>query len=81
MLPWGIRTPDVHEVGPAFVVVTDDNLQLAQEEADRLSDMLWGIRDQFTLDLPDAAQAVQQAMSLVDGGFQLRFRASSCHSR
>ena len=73
--------PMSHEVGPAFVVVTDDNLQLAQEEADRLSDMLWGIRDQLTLDLPDAAQAVQQAMFSCRWRFQPRFRASSCHSR
>ncbi|MDE0556239.1 MAG: MlrC C-terminal domain-containing protein, partial [Candidatus Poribacteria bacterium] len=54
----------VYEVGPSFVVVTDDNPQLAQEEADRLSDMLWESRGQLTLDLPDAAQAVQQALSL-----------------
>lgn len=60
----GYPYADVHEAGPSFVVVTDNNPQLAQEEADRLSDMLWGIRDQLTLDLPDAAQAVQQAISL-----------------
>ena len=64
----GYPYADVHEAGPAFVVATDDNLQLAQEAADQLSDMLWGIRDQLALDLPDAAQAVQQAISLVDGG-------------
>ena len=59
----GYPYADVHEVGPAAVVVTDNNPQLAQEEADRLSDMLWGIHDQLTLDLPDAAQAVNQAIS------------------
>jgi microcystin degradation protein MlrC len=59
----GYPYADVHEAGPASVVVTDNNPQLAQEEADRLSDMLWGIHDQLTLDLPDAAQAVQQAIS------------------
>lgn len=60
----GYPYADVHEAGPAFVVVTDNNPQLAQTEADRLSDMLWGTRGQLTLDLPDAAQAVQQAISL-----------------
>ena len=59
----GYPYADVHEVGPAAVVVTDNNPQLAQAEADRLSDMLWGIHDQLTLDLPDAAQAVNQAIS------------------
>lgn len=59
----GYPYADVHEAGPSFVVATDNNPQLAQKEADRLSDMLWGIRDQLTLDLPDAAQAVQQAIS------------------
>ena len=60
----GYPYADVHEAGPTFVVVTDNNPQLAQEEADRLSGMLWESRGQLTLDLPDAAQAVQQATSL-----------------
>ena len=58
----GYPYADVHEAGPAFVVVTDDDPQLAQTEADRLSDMLWNARGQLTLDLPDAAQAVEQAI-------------------
>ena len=58
----GYPYADVHEAGPAFVVVTDDDPQLAQNEADRLSDILWNARGQLTLDLPDAAQAVQQAI-------------------
>ena len=57
----GYPYADVYEVGPAFVVVTDDNPQLAQTEADRLSDMLWHVHGQLTLNLPDAAQAVVQA--------------------
>ncbi|MDE0427848.1 MAG: M81 family metallopeptidase [Candidatus Poribacteria bacterium] len=60
----GYPYADVYEAGPAFVVVTDNNPQLAQAEAHRLSDMLWESRGQLTLDLPDAAQAVQQAISL-----------------
>jgi microcystin degradation protein MlrC len=58
----GYPYADVHEAGPSSVVVTDNNPRLAQEEANRLSDMLWGMRGQLTLDLPDAAQAVQQAI-------------------
>ena len=59
----GYPYADVYEVGPSFVVVTDDNPQLAQTEADRLSDMLWNVHGQLTLDLPDAAQAVAQAIA------------------
>ncbi len=58
----GYPYADVHEAGPAFVVVTDNDLHLAQYEADRLSEMLWNVRGQLTLDLPDAGQAVEQAI-------------------
>ena len=59
----GYPYADIHEIGPSFVVVTDDNPQLAQTEANRLSDMLWNVHGQLTLDLPDAAQAVTQAIA------------------
>ncbi|MDE0316867.1 MAG: M81 family metallopeptidase [Candidatus Poribacteria bacterium] len=59
----GYPYADVYEIGPSFVVVTDDNPQLAKTEATRLSDMLWNVHDQLTLNLPDAAHAVQQAIS------------------
>lgn len=58
----GYPYADVYEIGPSFVVVTDDNPQLAQTEANRLADMLWDVRSGLTLNLPDAATAVQQAM-------------------
>ena len=58
----GYPYADVYEAGPSFVVVTDDNPHLAQTEADQLSDMLWNVHGQLTLDLPDAAQAVEQAV-------------------
>ena len=58
----GYPYADVYEAGPAFVVTTDNDPKLAQTEADRLSDMLWGVREELTLDLPDAAQAVAQAV-------------------
>ena len=58
----GYPYADVYEAGPAFVVTTDNDPKLAHMEADRLSDMLWGVREELTLDLPDAAQAVAQAV-------------------
>ena len=58
----GYPYADVYEAGPAFVVTTDNDPQLAQHEADRLSDMLWNVRGHLTLDLPDAARAVEQAI-------------------
>ena len=59
----GYPYADVYEAGPAFVIVTDDNRQLARKEAERLSEMLWNVRGRLTLDLPDAAAAVRQAIS------------------
>jgi microcystin degradation protein MlrC len=49
-------------MAPSIVVVTDNDLELAQREAQRLADKVWDIREQFELDLPDAATAVRQAM-------------------
>ena len=59
----GYPYADVYESGPAFVIVTDDNRQLARKEAERLSEMLWNVRGRLTLDLPDAAAAVRQAIN------------------
>ncbi|MCE2394719.1 M81 family metallopeptidase [Candidatus Poribacteria bacterium] len=58
----GYPYADVHEIGPAAVVVTDNDPQLAQTEAERLSNMLWNVRDQLDINLPDAAAAVAQAI-------------------
>ena len=58
----GYPYADVYEVGPSFVVVTDNNMQIAQKEADRLSDMLWDEHKNLTLNLPDAENAVKQAI-------------------
>ena len=49
-------------MAPSVVVVTDNDPELAQREAERLADMIWDLRGQFKLDLPDAATAVGQAM-------------------
>ena len=59
----GYPYADVYEAGPAFVIVPDNTRQLARKEAERLSEMLWNVRGQLTLDLPDAATAVRQAIN------------------
>ncbi len=58
----GYPYADVYEAGPSFVIVTNNNQQLAQTEAERLSKMLWSVREQLALNLPNAAQAVAQAI-------------------
>ena len=58
----GYPYADVYEVGPSFVVVTDNDMHLAQTEANRLSNRLWNIREQLSINLPDAAAAVKQAI-------------------
>lgn len=58
----GYPYADVHEMGPAVVVVTDGNPDLAQSEAGRLALRLWKCRDRIKIELPDAAEAVARAM-------------------
>jgi microcystin degradation protein MlrC len=58
----GYQYADVYEMSPSVVVVTDDDQALAEREADRLAGLLWNSREQLTVELPDAAQAVRQAM-------------------
>jgi microcystin degradation protein MlrC len=59
----GYQYADVPWVGPAVVVVTDNDPELAKKEADRLSAMLWAARDKLVLNLPDPAAAVKLAMA------------------
>lgn len=58
----GYQYNDVPWIGPAIVVVTDNDRALAEREAKRLSEMMWATREQIQLDLPDAARAVGDAM-------------------
>lgn len=58
----GYQYADVYEMGPSAVVVTDDDPRLAQNAAQRLSDMLWEVREHLVIDLPDAANAVRMAV-------------------
>ena len=58
----GYPYADVDEIGPAVVVVTDNDPKLAQTEAERLSNMLWDVHSQLDINLPDAAAAVRGAI-------------------
>lgn len=59
----GYQYADVEAMGPSAVVVADGDAELARREAQRLADMLWATREQLVLKLPDAAEAVRQAVS------------------
>ena len=74
LLP-GFAYADVPQMGPSVLIVADANPELARQTADDLSTALWEAREQFTVDLPDAAAAVAQAPAaprtpvvLVDAG-------------
>jgi microcystin degradation protein MlrC len=58
----GYQYADVVEMGPSVVVVADGDAGLAQRSAQKLADFLWDSRDQLGFDLPDATEAVQQAI-------------------
>lgn len=60
--PGGYQWADVEWMGPSVIVVTDNDRQLAQREAQRLSDMLFALRDRFVFNPPDTAKAVRMAM-------------------
>lgn len=58
----GYQYADVPWMGPSVVVVTDDDADLAQREAQRLSEMLYATRDQIVLNELDARRAVRKAI-------------------
>jgi microcystin degradation protein MlrC len=55
---------DVAELGSSFIVVTDDNKPLAQQEAERLSKYLVEHRAEFACGLPGVEEALDQAAAL-----------------
>lgn len=59
----GYQYGDVPYMGPSVIVITDNDRELAEREAKRLSDMLWATRDRIVLNLPDPAEAVRRAMA------------------
>ncbi len=58
----GYQYADVPWMGPTAVVVTNNDPDLAEREAKRLSDMLWATRDDIVLKEPSPAEAVKMAM-------------------
>lgn len=62
-VPGGYQWSDVPAMGPSVVVVTDNDSELAEREAKRLSDMLWALRDRLEFKVPDAATAVRNAIA------------------
>src|SRR5690606_37060624 len=58
----GYQYADVPSMGPSVVVVADGDRDLAERSAQRIADLMWAARDQLAPDLPNAAEAVRQAM-------------------
>jgi microcystin degradation protein MlrC len=59
----GFAYADVPRMGMGVLVVTDGDDALASEVASRLSEEAWARRERFTAQLPDAAEAVRQAIA------------------
>jgi microcystin degradation protein MlrC len=62
-VPGGYQWADVPAIGPSAIVVTDGDKALAEKEAQRLSGMLWALRGKLVFKVPDAAEAVREAMA------------------
>ncbi len=58
----GFSYSDVPEIGPSILVITDDNLQLAEKYAQEISNRFWELRDEFVPKLPGVSEAVKQAI-------------------
>lgn len=58
----GFPYADIAEVGPSAVVVTNDDLELAEQWAHEFSVRIWSMRDLVETKLPDATEAVRLAL-------------------
>ncbi len=54
---------DVPDVGCSVLVVADGSAEQAAREADRLADVFWARRGEFTVTLTPATQAIEQALA------------------
>jgi microcystin degradation protein MlrC len=63
----GYQYADVPAMGPSIVVVTDNDPALARQEAERLGQMMWAIRDQLKPAILDPDTAVRRAMAARQG--------------
>ena len=64
----GFAYADVPRMGMGVVAVTDGDDALAAEIAQSLSDEAWERREAFTVELPNARAAVEQALASPRGG-------------
>lgn len=61
LLP-GFPYADVPQMGPSVLVVSKQSREQAQGLADQLARELWEAREQFTTQLPEAREAIEQAL-------------------
>lgn len=64
----GYAYADVVDAGMSVFVVTNDDVDLAEEIAQDMSGFAWTLRESFAAPLPDAMEATEQAMILVAEG-------------
>ncbi len=64
----GFAYADVPDVGASVFVVTDNNQALAEECAQDIYDLMWGLRGELTRKLPGARDGVAEVMRLVKSG-------------
>jgi microcystin degradation protein MlrC len=62
LLP-GFAYADVPQMGPSVLVVADGDADLARRTADELAGELWQARRRFDVHLPNATEAVRQALA------------------
>lgn len=62
----GFPYADVPQMGPSVIVVTNEDAERAQQEADAFANHLWEARAQMRANLPEARDAVAQALKAKD---------------
>ncbi len=63
----GFPYADVPDMGPAVIVVADEDQELADATANHMAEVLWGARESFDVRCPDAAEAVARALQTEHG--------------
>jgi len=58
---------DIPDMGFTAVVITDEDIDLAQREARRLAKVAWDLRNEFEVDLLYAEEAIKEAL-VTEGG-------------
>jgi microcystin degradation protein MlrC len=61
-LALGFPYADVPQMGPSVIVITNEDAERARLEADAFANHLWEARKQMTAHLPEAPEAVAQAL-------------------